>query len=88
MLLVFRNRQVEDVRCFTNLPGGIATTSSNAYNKDKPFNQFIIEQIAGDLIPDKRPHKRRENLVATAFPGIGSYELRESGQKTACHGCD
>lgn len=34
-----------------------------AVNDDMPFDQFTIEQIAGDLLPDATP----EQIVATAF---------------------
>ena len=35
----------------------------NSLNQDKPYDQFVIEQIAGDLLP----HPTQENLVATGF---------------------
>ena len=35
----------------------------NALNQDKPYDQFVIEQIAGDLLPNPT----QENLVATGF---------------------
>ena len=35
----------------------------NAFNKDLPYDRFIIEQIAGDLVPDKT----QDSLVATGF---------------------
>ncbi len=38
-----------------------------AFNVDKPFDQFLREQIAGDLLPAKDDRRRAEQLVATAF---------------------
>lgn len=35
----------------------------NAFNSDQPYNQFIVEQIAGDLLPDRT----QEQLIATGF---------------------
>ncbi|WP_121356554.1 DUF1553 domain-containing protein [Flavisolibacter nicotianae] len=34
-----------------------------AFNEDKPYNQFLIEQLAGDLLPDATD----EQFIATAF---------------------
>ena len=35
----------------------------NAYNENMPFDQFTLEQIAGDLLPDAKP----EQVLATGF---------------------
>jgi len=35
----------------------------NAFNHDLPYNQFIIEQIAGDLLPNRT----QDQIVATGF---------------------
>ena len=34
--------------------GSIATGSSSALNRDLPYDQFVIEQLAGDLLPECR----------------------------------
>ena len=43
-----------------------------AYNDNKPFNQFIREQIAGDMLPDKN----LDTIIASAYlrAGISSGE--------------
>jgi hypothetical protein len=43
----------------------------NAFNSDKPFDQFIIEQLAGDLQNARTPEERYWQLVATAFLLLG-----------------
>ncbi|MBX3422305.1 MAG: PSD1 domain-containing protein [Pirellulaceae bacterium] len=44
-----------------------------AFNTDKPYNQFVIEQIAGDLLPDANEQSR----VATGFLALGAKVLAE-----------
>ena len=39
-----------------------------SFNEDKPFNRFIMEQIAADLIPDS---KDKRNLAALGFLTVG-----------------
>ena len=42
-----------------------------AFNDDKPYDQFIVEQIAGDELDPANP----ENLVAVGFLRMGPWEL-------------
>ena len=55
----------------------------NAFNKNQPFNQFSIEQIAGDLIPNAT----REQKVASAYnrllltTGEGGAQAKEYVKK-------
>jgi hypothetical protein len=46
----------------------------NSLNADKPYDQFVREQIAGDLLASQRPdlthEKYREMLTATGFIAI------------------
>jgi hypothetical protein len=46
-----------------------------AFNNDKPFDQFIREQVAGDLVPADSPEKRAENITATGFLVLGDVEI-------------
>ncbi|WP_417375401.1 DUF1553 domain-containing protein [Gimesia maris] len=48
-----------------------------AFNKDKPYNQFIREQIAGDLLPFENDKERTQNIVATGFLVMGAKMLSE-----------
>lgn len=49
----------------------------DAFNKDKPYDQFIREQIAGDLIPTQDDKQFAEQLIATGFLAIGPKTLIE-----------
>lgn len=39
----------------------------DAFNRDVPFDRFLTEQIAGDLLPIESPAERDRFLVATGF---------------------
>ena len=43
-----------------------------AFNEDVPYDRFITEQIAGDLLPADSPVQRDRQLIATGFLAIGS----------------
>jgi hypothetical protein len=42
-----------------------------AFNADKPYNRFVQEQVAGDLLPAKHAKQQAEQLIATGFLAIG-----------------
>jgi hypothetical protein len=48
-----------------------------SFNQDKPFNQFVREQLAGDLMSASDPKKRADQVIATGFLAIGPKELDE-----------
>ena len=48
-----------------------------AFNDDRRLDQFVREQIAGDLMPGQSPRERRRNLIATGFLAIGPWQLAE-----------
>ena len=43
-----------------------------SFKKDKPYDQFLKEQIAGDLLPYESKHDQADKIVATGFLAIGS----------------
>ncbi|MFT7641367.1 MAG: hypothetical protein ACI9G1_003114, partial [Pirellulaceae bacterium] len=50
-------------------------------NADKPYDQFIKEQIAGDLLPAEDADERLANMVATGFLAIGPKSLNERNRE-------
>ena len=48
-----------------------------ALRKDKPFDRFIREQIAGDLMKADTIPERAENVTATGFLMVGDVEIVE-----------
>ena len=45
----------------------------DAFNKDMPYDQFVRDQIAGDLIPGKDGGFNRSGIIATGFLAIGNW---------------
>jgi cytochrome c553 len=52
-----------------------------AFNDDKPFDQFIREQIAGDLLPIASEAEWASNVIATGFLAIGVKSVGEEDQQ-------
>ena len=52
----------------------------SSFNEDKPFDEFVVEQLAGDLLPVNTDEEFAENLVATTFLAIGSKNVNESNR--------
>jgi hypothetical protein len=49
----------------------------DAVNADIPFDRFLLEQIAGDLLPSDSEAERSRLLIATGFLAIGPKNLDE-----------
>jgi len=51
----------------------------DSLNADKPFNEFIVEQIAGDLLPSESAEQHNERLIASGYLMLGptNYELQD-----------
>jgi hypothetical protein len=54
----------------------------DSFNKDIPFNQFVTEQIAGDLLPPPAGEKvNRRGIVATGFLALGAKAVAQQDKK-------
>lgn len=49
----------------------------DSFNADKPYDRFVMEQIAGDLLPIGSDEEWQQNLIATGFLAIGTKGLNE-----------
>ncbi|MDA0835576.1 MAG: DUF1553 domain-containing protein [Planctomycetota bacterium] len=49
----------------------------NAFNNDKPYDRFIREQIAGDLLSAGTQAERDEQLIATGFLALGVRDVNQ-----------
>ncbi len=46
-------------------------------NADVPYDRFLTEQLAGDLLPYDSPQERARLLIATGFLAVGTKNLDE-----------
>lgn len=53
----------------------------DAFNADKPYDQFVREQIAGDLLPIADDQEWADNLIATGFLAAGVKLVGEEDQQ-------
>ena len=42
----------------------------DAWNDDRPYNRFVREQVAGDLLPSDSLEERHRNIIATGYLAI------------------
>ncbi|HWN97251.1 MAG TPA: DUF1553 domain-containing protein [Methylomirabilota bacterium] len=49
----------------------------DAFNSDLPYDQFVREQIAGDLMPSANISEKRRRMIATTFLALGNTNLEE-----------
>ncbi len=48
----------------------------DALNADKPYDRFVTEQLAGDLLPAKLIAEARSQRIATGFLALGAHDLQ------------
>ncbi len=53
----------------------------DAFNDDRPYDQFVREQIAGDLLPHTPRAQRERQMVATTFLALGNTNLEEQDKQ-------
>ena len=49
----------------------------DAFNRDMPYDQFVVKQIAGDLLEAGTAEERNSNRIATGFLALGAVDLNE-----------
>ncbi len=49
----------------------------DAVNRDVPFNRFVQEQVAGDLLPSSSDEERDRLLTATGFLALGVKDVNQ-----------
>ena len=49
----------------------------DSFANDKPYDQFLREQIAGDLLPADSPAQRDEQTIATGFLAVGVKDVNQ-----------
>lgn len=52
-----------------------------AFNDDMPYDQFLVEQIAGDLLPYDDYRDGQRQVVATAFLALGPTNYEEQNKR-------
>lgn len=53
----------------------------DSVNADLPYDQFLIEQVAGDLLPAETDAERARLLIATGFLAVGTKNLGENNDQ-------
>ncbi|MFN7918447.1 MAG: PSD1 and planctomycete cytochrome C domain-containing protein [Bryobacteraceae bacterium] len=53
----------------------------DAFNADKPYDRFVMEQLAGDLLPASSAEEHNRNLIATGFLALGAHDLNEADRR-------
>jgi cytochrome c553 len=56
-----------------------------AFNNDVPYDRFVKEQIAGDLLPASDEKERARNLTATGFLALGPRPLAQQDRLQAVY---
>ncbi|MBO0724985.1 MAG: DUF1549 domain-containing protein, partial [Blastocatellia bacterium] len=53
-----------------------------SFNNDLPYDQFVREQVAGDLLPAKNPGEvNRRGVIATGFLALGPKAIAQQDKK-------
>jgi hypothetical protein len=51
-----------------------------AFNSDRPLDQFLMEQLAGDLLSADSVEERQKQLIATTFLMMGNANLEDQNK--------
>ena len=51
------------------------------FNADQPFNHFVRQQVAGDLLTAETRAEKQQNLIATTFLTLGNNNLEDQDKQ-------
>ncbi|WP_161967586.1 PSD1 and planctomycete cytochrome C domain-containing protein [Fimbriiglobus ruber] len=54
----------------------------DAFSQDKPYDRFLREQIAGDLLPADSPAERDRNRIATGYLALGPKGMNDRNRES------
>lgn len=54
----------------------------DAFNQDKPYDQFLREQIAGDLLPHANDQERDQHHIATGFLALNPKGINDRNRES------
>ena len=53
----------------------------DSFNRDRSFGRFIVEQLAGDLLPAETLEDRQRQRIATTYLTLGNVNLEEQDKR-------
>jgi hypothetical protein len=53
----------------------------DALNADKPYDRFIVEQLAGDMLPARNSAEHDKLLIATGFLSLGPRSIAQNDEQ-------
>ena len=73
----FATMTIEQRQEIAAMGGRAVPADKRSFAQDKPYDRFVREQLAGDLLPARDDRERAELQVATGFLALGPKSHNE-----------